>query len=366
MTTVHPLRPPQPEPSPRSFCGVYPWPLIETLAVGAEVNACYLVQECSRGETKHGKPFLRLLLADRSGTIMAMVWEDALRCEPICQPASIVGVRGVVQPYDGKRQINVVRVEALVAAADDLEYLLPASRRPREQLDAELDALIGSVADRPLRKLLQRCLGRSTELGRAFRLHPAAKKNHHAYLSGLLEHSVSVAGTCNALARHYAAQGIPLDRDLLVAGALLHDIGKVKELKGVPGAGYTNEGQLLGHIVIGIQMVGREGEKVPGLGEDRLLLLQHLIASHQGKPEWDSPKVPQLVEALVLHYADDLDAKLNQVRTILSGVAPGEWSGYDRGFGRSFFQPPALPVTEEVEPVSQDEAVELFIDLFRG
>ena len=366
MTTVHPLRPSQPEPNPRSFCGEYPWTLIEELALGAEIAACYLVQECNRRETRNGKPFLQLVLADRSGTISGMVWDDALRWEPLCQPESIVGVRGLVQEYDGKLQVNVSRVERLNTAAEDLEYLLPASRRPRDRMEAELDALIGSVADRGLRKLLQRCLGRSTELGRAFRVHPAAKKNHHAYLAGLLEHSLSVASACDALAAHYAAQGLLLDRDLLVAGALLHDLGKVRELKGVPGSGYTNEGQLLGHIVIGIQLVGREGEKLASLPAERLLLLQHLIASHQGKPEWDSPKVPQLVEALVLHYADDLDAKLNQVRTLLSGVAPGAWSGYDRGLGRAFFQPPPFPATPELEPVPAEEAAELFIDLFRG
>src|SRR5690606_28940164 len=209
-------------------------------------------------------------------------------------------------------------------------------------------------------------LGRGSESGRAFRVHPAAKRNHHAYLCGLLEHSLSVATACDRLAAHYAAVGVPLDRDLLVTGALLHDLGKTRELKGFPAVGYTTEGHLLGHIVIGMQIVAREAEEVPGLDPERLLLLQHLIASHQGRPEWDSPKVPQLLEALVLHYADDLDAKLNQAGALLSGVAAGSWSAYDRGLGRAFFQPPAALASQDVEPAPATHAVELLMDLFHG
>ena len=114
------------------------------------------------------------------------------------------------------------------------------------------------------------------------------------------------------------------------------------------------------------QVVGREGERIADLPAERLLLLQHLIASHQGKPEWESPKSPQIVEGLLLHYADDLDAKVNQATTLLAGVPSGEWSGYDRSLARAFFQPPETASTDEVEPVSPDDAVELFIDLFRG
>ncbi|MBW3629631.1 MAG: HD domain-containing protein [Gemmatimonadetes bacterium] len=351
---------------PRSFCGGYPWPLIGELADGADVTACYLVYESRRLESRSNKPYLRLLLGDRSGTIEGMVWDDVDRWEPLCLAESVVGVRARVGSYQEKLQLKVSLVEPLRTAAEDMEYLLPASRRPRERMEAELDTLIASVSDRGLRKLLVRCLGRGSETGRAFRVHPAAKRNHHAYLCGLLEHTVSVATVCARLAAHYQEQGVKVDRDLLLAGALLHDIGKLRELKGFPGAGYTDEGQLLGHVVIGIQMVGREGERVSSLRAERLLLLQHLIASHQGKPEWESPKAPQILEGLLLHYADDLDAKINQVTTLLAGVPAGEWSGYDRTLARSFFHAPEIATSEEVEPVSADDAVELFMDLFRG
>jgi 3'-5' exoribonuclease len=357
---------PEEGPRPFAFCGG-PWPLIESLADGDDVTAAYVVHECRRSDTKSGKPYLRLLLGDRSGTIQAMVWDDAERLEPVCAAESVVGVRARVGSWQDQLQLTLQSVEPLRAGPGDMEYLFPSSPRPREAMEKELEALVATVADPALKKLLRRCVGKGTELGRAFRVHPAAKRNHHAYLCGLLEHSLSVATAADRLAGHYRATGMRLDRDLLVTGALLHDIGKIRELKGYPSIGYTTEGQLLGHIVIGIQLVTKEAAAVPELPAERLLLLQHLIASHQGKPEWDSPKVPQLLEALILHYADDLDAKLNQAGSLLAGVESGGWSSYDRNFARSFFRPPpSMPRTAEVEPVPAEEAVELLMDLFRG
>jgi 3'-5' exoribonuclease len=351
---------------PRSFCGErYPWPLVVDLSDGLELVACYFVREKRRLETRHNKPYLKLVLGDRSGEIVAHVWDDADHWDPLCPAECVVGVRGRVALYQDRLQIKVDSLQPLHAEDEDLERLLPASTRDRAAMERELDALIASVGDSALRALLRRCVGKGSELGCGFRVHPAAKRNHHAYLCGLMEHSLSVAIACDRLAEHYTAQGFQVDRDLLVTGALLHDIGKLRELKALPANGYTTEGQLLGHIVLGIQMVAREAENVRDLPEDRLMLLEHLIASHQGKPEWDSPKVPQLVEALILHYADDLDAKLNQARSLLDGVAPGEWSAYDRSLERSLFLPPPLP-GGEVEAVPPEEAVEMLIDLFRA
>jgi 3'-5' exoribonuclease len=346
------------------FCGEVPWRLISALVRGEEVRACYIVRDARRQEAKNGNAYLRLVLGDRTGTIDAMVWEEVDRWEPLCPVDAIVGVRAKVGNYQDRLQLSVSRIEPLQLDPAELEQLIPAAPRPREEMERELDRLISSVQDTGLLKLLRRCLGRGTELGRAFRTHPAAKRNHHAYLCGLLEHTLSVALLADGLARHYVGQGVEVDRDLLVSGALLHDLGKVRELKALPASGYTTEGQLLGHIVLGIQLVEREAAGVAELSSERLLLLQHLIASHQGKPEWDSPKVPQLVEGLLLHYADDLDAKLNQARTLLDGVGVGEWSPYDRGFGRSFYQPDRLIRREESDAPVPEATPELFMDLF--
>jgi 3'-5' exoribonuclease len=353
-------------PDPQTFCGSLPWPLIGELADGVDVTACYVVHEKRRAETRNNKPYLKLTLGDRTGLIDGYVWDDADRWEPLCQPEQFIGVRGKVSVYQDRLQLRIEMMEPLEIGPTEMALLLPASPRDAETMNRELDALIASVQDVPLRSLLRRCLGRSTQLGQMFRVHPAAKRNHHAYLGGLLEHSVSVATTCARLTEHYHEQGFTVDRDLLIAGALLHDFGKLRELSGMPSPGYTTEGKLLGHIVLGMHMVQHEADKTGDLAPDRLMLLLHLIASHQGKPEWDSPKVPQLVEAVILHYADDLDAKLNQIRSLIDGVAPGEWSGYDRSLERSVFVPAPPRVANNVEAVPAPEAVNLVMDLFRG
>ncbi|CAN5767065.1 HD domain-containing protein [soil metagenome] len=354
----------------RTFCGPgFPWPLIRDLADGDDVTAVYVVLESRRSETKANKPYLKLVLGDSTGTIDGMIWDDVELWEPSCSVEAVVGVRGRISKFQDRLQLRVQSVRCVAASGEEMKLLLPASTRPMIEMECELRKLIQSVDDHSLQALLNRFLGADTALGNAFRSHPAAKRNHHAYLSGLLEHSLSVAGLCDRLAAHYAETGVQLDRDLLVTGALLHDIGKLRELKGFPGVTYTTEGQLLGHIVIGIQMVSHEAQAVPDLPSDRLLHLQHLIASHQGRPEWDSPKVPQMLEALVLHYADDLDAKLNQAAALVAGVEEGEWTPYDRGFSRSFLRSsapaPALigsgPVVEQPtsrtrqEPVVRDD-----------
>jgi 3'-5' exoribonuclease len=348
---------------PRGFCGTVPWPLIVELAEGDEVVACYVLRESRRLQTKSNQPYIRLLLGDRSGTIDGVIWEDVERWAEVCTPKEVVGVRGRVSFYQDRPQLRVSSVEPIRASPADLEYLLPASKRDRGLMERELDAHVASIRDRGLRTLLRRCLGRETELGRLFREHPAAARNHHAFLYGLLEHTLSVAGICDRLAEHYREQGVTVDRDLLLTGALLHDLGKVRELSGPRGTTYTTSGRLLGHIVLGIEIVGREGASVAGLDPERLLLVQHLIASHQGKPEWDSPRVPQLLEALILHYADDLDAKMNQAGAALAGVAPGEWSGYDRSLGRSVYLPKTAREIGGGPGGGLDDSV---IDLFRG
>lgn len=346
--------------APRDFCGRVPWRLIAELTDGEEVVACYLVHQVRRLLTKAGQPYLKVLLGDRTGTIDAVIWDDVDRWEPVCVPSRVIGVRGQVSMYQGRPQLRVLSVAPVEADATEMRFLVPAAPRDFDLMERELDAQIASVSDRGLRGLLRRCLGRDTEIGKRFRRHAAATRNHHAYLHGLLEHTLSVASACDRLAEHYREQGIQIDRDLLITGALLHDVGKVEELEAPPAVSYTTSGRLLGHIVIGIGIVERESSAVRGLDAERVLLVQHLIASHQGKPEWDSPRVPQMLEAFILHYADDLDAKMNQAMSALADVAPGEWSEYDRSLARSLYR---TPRSGSVAPGSAD-ADDALIDLF--
>ena len=353
---------------PRAFCGsgAFPWPAVRDLADGRDVTACYLVHDKQRKETRAARPYLHLVLGDRTGTIEAKVWDDADRLDALFGADDVVGVRAKASVYNGKLELNVLALEPLEAGDDDLALFIPSSPRDRGEMGRELDMLVNTVSDAALRTLLVRCVGRGTTLGKQFRIHPAAKRNHHAYLGGLLEHSLSVAKAADRLSAHYEAQGARLDRDLLVAGALLHDIGKVRELTAGRSFVYTDEGQLLGHILIGLQIVAREAEQIPALRPERLLHLQHLIASHQGRLEWASPKVPQTLEAIILHYADDLDSKMNPAIAMLGEVGAGGWTAYDRSLERSLFQPPAFPASAGVEPVPAAEVVEVVLDMFRG
>ncbi len=348
---------------PLAFCSRLPWTLIRDLAEGDDIVACYLVRESKRLQTRAGQPYIRLVLGDRTGVIEGVIWEEVERWEEVCVPRTTVGVRGRVSFYQQRPQLRITAIEALRTSAADMEQLIPASKRDRDLMNRELDAHIASVRDPGLRALLRRCLGRDSASGRTFREHPAATKNHHAYLYGLLEHTLSVATLSSRLAEHYQSQGLEVDRDMLMTGALLHDIGKIQELEPLPAPAYTTSGRLLGHIVQGMQLVEREARQIAGLDEEKLLIVQHLIASHQGKPEWDSPRVPQLIEALILHYADDLDAKINQASEALSGVEPGSWSDYDRSLGRALYRPGVTSAQKGSAAGKHDDDV---IDLFRG
>jgi 3'-5' exoribonuclease len=363
--SVVPFRDLSARPDPRTFCGG-PWPQVRELVDGRDVVACFLVHDKQRKETKSLKPYLHLVLGDRTGTIDAKIWDDAAHFDRLFGAEDVVGVRGRTSTYNGKIELTVTALTPVELAEDDLELFVPASPRDRAVMGKELDLLVESVGDPALRLLLQRMTGKKTAVGRQYRLHPAAKRNHHAYLGGLLEHSLSVAMAADALCAHYQRQGARVERDLLIAGALLHDVGKVRELSAARAIAYTDEGQLLGHILIGLQMVTREAEQIPGFRADCLLHLQHLIASHQGRHEWASPKVPQTLEALILHYADDLDSKMNPAMGLLREVGDGGWTGYDRSLERALFQPPAFPANGQVQPVPAAEVVEVVLDMFRG
>jgi 3'-5' exoribonuclease len=326
----------QSDPTPREWVGdlPFPWPPALAHADLDDVVACYSIQSVHVGRTRSDAPFLKLQLTDCYGRVEARMWDGVDAVLDLLRPGMYVGVRGRIERYQEERQLRIEEIAPLRVDLDDLVLFLPRSARGAEHMDAELGAAIASVEDDGLRALLHSLLGAGTDTGHAFRLAPAAKQNHHAYLGGLLEHTLSVVRVCDLLAGHY---GAAIDRDLLITGALLHDLGKVREIGARAGFPYTDEGKLLGHILIGLQMVSDAAATLPSLHSSRRLLLQHLIASHQGRYEWQSPREPRTIEALVLHYADDLDAKLNQAGALLDAV-PFGWTAYDRSFARDFLK----------------------------
>jgi 3'-5' exoribonuclease len=334
--------------SPRAWVGEapFPWPATHALPGGASVRACYYVRDAEIARTRQDQPYLRLSLSDRHGNTAARVWDNALLLAPLAPVGSYIGVQGVTEIFNGELQLCVEAIAPLHVDLEDLALFLPCSPRDAAAMAAELQELLDSIGDSALRSLAIALLGPDAHTGPGFRLAPAAKHNHHAYLGGLLEHTLSVTRLCQRLADHY---GDALDRDLLVTAALLHDVGKVRELGARAGFPYTDEGKLLGHILLGLQMVDEAAAGVPELAPTRLLLLRHVIAAHQGRYEWQSPREPATLEALVLHYADDLDAKYNQVAGLLAPVELG-WTPWDRSFRREFLRhrAPSVPPGPEV------------------
>lgn len=333
-------------PTPRQWVGddPFPWPPVLGSGDGDAVVACFSVLSVDRGRTRAERPFLKLRLTDGYGPVEGRMWDGVEPFLDLLRAGHYVGVRGTIESFNEERQLRIEEMSLLRVELDDLVLFLPRSARAPERMDAELAALIDSVADPGLNQLLSELLGSHTETGRAFRMAPAAKQNHHAWLGGLLEHTLSMAHVCDMLAAHY---GQAVDRDLLIAGAMLHDIGKVREIGATAGFPYTDEGKLLGHIVIGMQMVAEAAAGIAMLSPARLLLLQHLIAAHQGRHEWQSPREPRTLEALVLHYADDLDAKVAQASTLLAAVNRG-WTAWDRSLGRDLLR--HIPADAHVSP----------------
>jgi 3'-5' exoribonuclease len=309
---------------------------VEDLVEGLEVEGVFLVQRKSSRRTREGRPFLALVLYDRTGVVDAQVWDDAAAFGVPFAERDFIRVRGVVDRYRDRLQLRVL--ESVVCRWEELspDDFLPRSARPPEEMLGELRARIETIANPFLRDLLAR-LEADRGFLRAFVTAPAASAVHHDYVGGLLEHTLSLMALVDAVGRVYR----DLDRDLLMTGAFLHDVGKVREISALPGFPYTDEGRLLGHIVLGYEMAMRAADRVPGFPPELRTELGHLILSHQGEYEWGSPKRPKTLEAIALHFLDNLDSKVNVFRkAVAAGGLEGEegWTDYVRTLGRALYR----------------------------
>jgi 3'-5' exoribonuclease len=305
---------------------------VSDLVEGAQYDELFMIKQVRRGETRAGKPYLSLVFSDKSGEIAGPAWDNVEALEKVCVPGAVVKVRGSVQTYRDRLQLRVEDIAPVDQGGVDLSGFVAASRRSSQNMRAELDLLLNSVADPFLKSLLD-AIFFASEPGERFQQSPAAKGIHHAYLGGLLEHSLSMAHVAALLAGHYPG----VDRDLLVAGALLHDIGKIEELASEVGIiDYTDVGRLKGHLVIGCELIGRAAEGIEDFPPDLLTHLQHLVLSHHGRQEFGSPIVPMTAEALLLSFIDDMDAKMNLVEQLSSKLKSGktQWSEYQRSLER--------------------------------
>ena len=320
---------------------------IGNIAEGDRVQGAYLAKDKRVGTTRNGKPFLNILLGDRTGEVEGKVWNRAREFAPIFQRGDVVEVEGEAESYRGQIQVNISRLGAFEGEPEP-EWFLDSARRDSSEMMTSLLELLRDVKAAALAALIEAFLADRGFVS-LFKRFPAAKNFHHAYLGGLLEHTLSVCRIAGQATAHYPE----LDRDLLLTGAFLHDIGKVRELRCDFQIDYTDEGRLLGHLVLGTQMVDEKIRTIKRFPEDLGIRLKHLILSHHGHFEFGSPKRPKFLEAFALHMIDDLDAKIRGLQQFMErDRQEGSWTDFNRLFERFLLKGEILPVGR----VSEDPA----------
>ena len=288
----------------------------------------YLCKHKQSAVTKNGKPYETVILQDKTGTIDAKVWDPNNAGISEFDTLDYIEVYGDVNSFQGALQVNVKRIRVCHEGEYDPADYLPVSKKNIDEMYKELLGLIGRTENEYLKKLLESFFVEDEAFIRAFRTSSAAKTVHHGFVGGLLEHTLSVAKLCEYFCKTYPI----LKRDLLIAAALCHDIGKTKELSLFPENDYTDDGQLLGHIVMGAEMVGEKARQIPGFPPVLEAELKHCILAHHGEYEYGSPKKPALIEAAALNLADNADAKLETFSEALHGATGYGWLGYNRLF----------------------------------
>ncbi|HSD25371.1 MAG TPA: HD domain-containing protein [Solirubrobacterales bacterium] len=309
---------------------------LRELTDGDEVAGAFVVRERERRQKRNGEDYLRVVLADKTGTVPAVAWEAVAECFEVCAPGSIVLVSGSfsIHPQFG-RQIKLAAVRAAGPDEYDAEQLAEGPARSVDLLETDLRELIATVQNQSLRMLLERFFGPETRTWVRFREAPAAKHYHQAYAGGLLEHTLSVAQAVSAAANFFPG----IDREIAVTGAMLHDIGKTEAYNDDPLAiELTDAGRLEGEIPRGYYLVRREIERIEGFDPDLAQAILHIILSHHGQLEHGSPVVPATREATLVHAIDNLGGKLGSFDRLEKELPEGEsWSRFDRGIDSSAF-----------------------------
>ena len=303
---------------------------------GEQVRDLFLVGNKALLTSNAGKPYLSLQLRDRTGQVEGRVWDRAEEIGKRFERDDVVEVSAVAISYQGRIQFKVHDVRREEGGARDLSEYLPVTRKGIDPLWRELQKFVGEVKDGDLKALLSAVFPDppTTDVAQRFRQAPGGKTMHHDYIGGLLEHTVSVAGICRMLSAHY--EGV--DADLLLTGAMLHDIGKVHELSYQGAFDYTDEGRLLGHLYMGAEYVDRVCATLPGFPADKTMIVKHMILSHHGELEYGSPKRPKTLEAILLHHVENMDAKATAFTDAIAELREGaRWTDYQRMFERYLF-----------------------------
>lgn len=305
---------------------------------------------------KTGEPYLALTLGDRSGQIDAKMWDNVEEAIDAFKQDDFLKVKGLLNKYKNRFQITIHKVRRMGESEVDYADYLPKTTKDVDELWAALAGFVASFQNAHLKALVVAFMS-DPKIAEAYRNAPAAKTLHHAFIGGLLEHVVSLCRSCDLICQNYPQ----LNRDLLLTGAFFHDIGKIHELSYSRSFAYTTKGQLLGHMIIELEMLQEKLALLPNFPDELKILIEHLIISHHGHYEFGSPKLPMFPEALVLHYLDDLDSKVESMRAHFEREAGivGSWTGYNPSLGRSllntakFLEPKKAVVADE----TPDEAL---------
>lgn len=295
---------------------------------GDRVFDIYLCKHKQSAVTKNGKPYETVTLQDKTGTVDAKIWDPNNAGIDDFDSLDYIEVYGDVTSFQGALQVNIKRVRLCREGEYEPANYLPVSKKNITGMYKELLGYIGSVENPYLKKLLESFFVEDEEFIRLFQKSSAAKSVHHGFVGGLLEHTLSVVKLCDYFCKTYPL----LKRDLLLAAAMCHDIGKTKEISLFPQNDYTDDGQLLGHIVMGSEMIGEKVRNIPGFPPVLASQLKHCILAHHGEYEYGSPKKPAIMEALALNLADNADAKLETFTEILEGTNEQGWLGFNRLF----------------------------------
>lgn len=332
------------------------------------IEEVFLVTKKEMGISKGGKPYLNIKLMDRTGEVEGRVWDNVDTITKNFEGGDFALVKGYAISYQGGIQLNISGVERAPEEGVSIGDFLPSSSRDPEEMVVELEGIIDGMTNPHLKRLL-RAFASDKEIRRLFKLAPAAKNVHHSYLGGLLEHTLTLCRVVLDVAKHYPG----IDKDLLLSGAILHDIGKVYELSYERAFAYTDEGRLIGHITIGVEMVDKKLACMPEFPENLAMLLKHIILSHHGYLEFGSPKRPKTLEAMMLYYLDDMDSKIQSIQALIEkekGIG-STWTSYHKLYDRYIYKGPSTGqgrITERGETIEAKTPEETYqgkgMDLF--
>lgn len=303
---------------------------IDTLKEGDSVRSIYLCKGKRSAETRNGKPYDNLILQDKTGTLDGKVWDPNSGGIADYDEKDFIEVFGEVVSYNNALQLNIRQIRKVYEDEYNPADYMPATENNVDTMYAELLTYISGVENSYLRQVLEYYFVNDEEFIKTFKAHSAAKSVHHGFAGGLLEHTLSIVKMC----AYYVTAYPLLNKDLLITAAVFHDIGKVRELSEFPENDYTDDGQLLGHIVIGVEMISDAVRSIEGFPTALASQLKHCVVAHHGELEFGSPKKPALAEAVALHYADATDAKMQTLAEIWKDKknANAQWLGYNRLF----------------------------------